>query len=161
VIALALVVLDMFTDRASQVRFPDRDNLRQTLRLDRSNEPLGVGVQVRTAARKPHGAHPGRLERFSERFREQRIAIVNEMAAPKQEPVFAVRPIPGDLMHPASMVAAREEPQVRSFYHKRIAGGLKPIQALVAVERKLLHSIHGMWSSNRDFDGEKFCARSA
>ena len=50
---------------------------------------------------------------------------------------------------------------VRSFYHKRIAGGLKPVQALVAVERKLLHSIHGMWSSNRDFDGEKFCAMNA
>ena len=60
-----------------------------------------------------------------------------------------------------AMVAAREEPRVRSFYQKRIAGGLKPIQALVAVERKLLHSIHGMWSSNRDFDGEKFCAISA
>ena len=60
-----------------------------------------------------------------------------------------------------AMVAAREEPHVRSFYQKRIAGGLKPIQALVAVERKLLHSIHGMWSSNRDFDGEKFCAMTA
>jgi transposase len=60
-----------------------------------------------------------------------------------------------------AMVAAREEPHVRSFYHKRIAGGLKPIQALVAVERKLLHSIHGMWSSNSDFDGAKFCAMSA
>jgi transposase len=60
-----------------------------------------------------------------------------------------------------AMVAAREEPHVRSFYQKRIAGGLKPIQALVAVERKLLHSIHGMWASNSDFDGEKFCAMSA
>ena len=60
-----------------------------------------------------------------------------------------------------AMVAAREEPRVRSFYQKRIAGGLKPIQALVAVERKLLHSIHGMWTSNTDFDGQKFCAMSA
>jgi transposase len=60
-----------------------------------------------------------------------------------------------------AMVAAREEPSVRGFYQKRIAGGLKPIQALVAVERKLLHSIHGMWASNSDFDGQKFCAMSA
>jgi transposase len=60
-----------------------------------------------------------------------------------------------------AMVAAREEPSGRRFYQKRLTGGLKPIQALVAVERKLLHSIHGMWSSNRDFDGEKFCAMSA
>ena len=60
-----------------------------------------------------------------------------------------------------AMVAVREEPDVQRFYQKRLAGGLKPIQALVAVERKLLHAIHGMWSSNRDFDGKKFCAMSA
>ena len=57
-----------------------------------------------------------------------------------------------------AMVAAREEPSVHSFYEKRLAGGLEPVQALVAVERKLLHAIHGMWSSNCDFDGKKFCA---
>jgi len=60
-----------------------------------------------------------------------------------------------------AMVAAREEPSVHSFYEKRLAGGLKPVQALVAVERKLLHAIHGMWSSNRDFDGQKFFAINA
>jgi transposase len=60
-----------------------------------------------------------------------------------------------------AMVAAREEPSVRGFYQKRLAGGLKPVQALVAVERKLLHTIHGMWSSNRDFDGQKFFAMNA
>jgi transposase len=60
-----------------------------------------------------------------------------------------------------AMVAVREEPDVQRFYQKRLAGGLKPIQALVAVGRKLLHAIHGMWSSNRNFDGKKFCAMSA
>lgn len=60
-----------------------------------------------------------------------------------------------------ALVAVREEPHVRGFYQKRLAGGLKPIQALVAVERKLLHAIHGMWSSNEDFDGQKFCALNA
>lgn len=60
-----------------------------------------------------------------------------------------------------AMVAVREEPNVRGFYQKRITGGLKPIQALVAVERKLLHAIHGMWSSNSDFEGEKFYVKSA
>lgn len=50
---------------------------------------------------------------------------------------------------------------IRGFYQRRIANGLKPIQALVAVERKLLHAIHGMWSSDTDFDGSKFFAMSA
>jgi len=45
-----------------------------------------------------------------------------------------------------TMWAVREEPGVARF---------------VAVERKLLHAIHGIWSSNRDFDGKKFCAMSA
>jgi transposase len=60
-----------------------------------------------------------------------------------------------------AMVSTRHEPNIRGFYERRIATGLKPIQALVAVERKLLHAIHGMWSSNTDFDGSKFFAMTA
>jgi transposase len=60
-----------------------------------------------------------------------------------------------------ALVAVREEPHVRRYYERRLAGGLKPIQALVAVERKLLHAIHGMWSSNQDFDGQRFCVVNA
>jgi transposase len=60
-----------------------------------------------------------------------------------------------------AMVATQHEPNIRGFYQRRIATGLKPIQALVAIERKLLHAIHGMWSSNTDFDGSKFFAMVA
>jgi len=52
----------------------------------------------------------------------------------------------------AQLVAARF--QWRVLLQQRMHRNL-------AVERKLLHSIHGMWASNRDFDGEKFCAMSA
>lgn len=55
-----------------------------------------------------------------------------------------------------ALVSSQREPNVRGFYQRRIAGGLRPIQALVAVERKLLHAIHGMWSHNTDFEGAKF-----
>ena len=60
-----------------------------------------------------------------------------------------------------ALVAAREEPHVRGFYQHRIARGLKPLQALVAIERKLLHAIHGMWSSDTNFDGSKFYVDAA
>lgn len=60
-----------------------------------------------------------------------------------------------------AMVASQREPHIRGFYQHRIARGLKPIQALVAIERKLLHAIHGMWSSNTDFEGPKFFAMEA
>jgi transposase len=55
-----------------------------------------------------------------------------------------------------ALVSSQREPNIHGFYQRRIAGGLKPIQALVAIERKLLHAIHGMWSHNTDFDGAKF-----
>ena len=34
--------------------------------------------------------------------------------------------------------------------------GLKKIQAVCAVMRKLLHAIHGMLNSGKSFDGERF-----
>lgn len=57
-----------------------------------------------------------------------------------------------------ALVASRYEPHVKAFYDELIARGKKPKQALVAVMRKLLHSIHGMLASGADFDGEKFRA---
>ena len=60
-----------------------------------------------------------------------------------------------------ALVAAREEPHVRGFYQHRIARGLKPLQALVAIERKLLHAIHGMWTHDTDFEGRRFYAEAA
>ena len=41
-------------------------------------------------------------------------------------------------------------------YNKLIAAGKKPMQAVVAVMRKLLHAIWGMLNPDQDFDGEKF-----
>ena len=56
------------------------------------------------------------------------------------------------------MVAARYEPRVRAYYQKLIERGKKPLQAIVAVMRKLLHAIHGMFRTGAVFEGEKFYA---
>ena len=55
-----------------------------------------------------------------------------------------------------ALVAIQHEPNVKAFYNKLIAAGKKPMQAVVAVMRKLLHSIWGMLKHDQDFDGEKF-----
>ena len=55
-----------------------------------------------------------------------------------------------------AVTAARHEPHVRAFYQKLIARGKAPLVALVAVMRKLLHSIYGMLKHDQDFDGQKF-----
>jgi transposase len=60
-----------------------------------------------------------------------------------------------------AMVASQHEPRVRAFYQKLLARGKKPMQALVAVMRKLLHAIHGMFQHDADFNGTKFFAESA
>ena len=49
-----------------------------------------------------------------------------------------------------------QEIMVQAFYQALLARGKKPMQAIVAVMRKLLHAIHGMFSNNEGFIGERF-----
>jgi transposase len=55
-----------------------------------------------------------------------------------------------------ALVAIQHEPNVKAFYDKLVAAAKKPMQAVVAVMRKLLHAIWGMLKHDQDFDGEKF-----
>ena len=60
-----------------------------------------------------------------------------------------------------ALVAVRHDRHIQAFYDQRIAAGQKPKQALVAVMRKLLHTIWGVWNHDQDFDGEKFYRNAA
>lgn len=55
-----------------------------------------------------------------------------------------------------ALVASRRDPNVKAFYDALIERGKKPLQAIVAVMRKLLLSIWGMFKHNQKWDGEKF-----
>lgn len=55
-----------------------------------------------------------------------------------------------------ALVAVRCDPHIQAFYDQLLARGKKPLQALVAVMRKLLHSLHGMLRHRTPFDGAKF-----
>ena len=56
-----------------------------------------------------------------------------------------------------ALVATRFEPNIKGYYHHLINdNGLKKMQALCAVMRKLLHAIHGMLKTEKKFDGERF-----
>ena len=61
------------------------------------------------------------------------------------------------LFFPA-MVAVQKDPNVKAFHEKLIARGKKPLQAIVAVMRKLLLAIWGMFKHNTPWNGEKFYA---
>jgi len=56
-----------------------------------------------------------------------------------------------------ALVASRFEPNIKGYYHHLIDdNGLKKVQAVCAVMRKLLHAIHGMLRTNKAFDGARF-----
>jgi transposase len=57
-----------------------------------------------------------------------------------------------------ALVAVQRDAHVRAFFDKLVRRGKKPIQAYVAVMRKLLHAIYGMFKTNTDFVPEKFHA---
>jgi transposase len=55
-----------------------------------------------------------------------------------------------------ALVAIQYEPQVRAFYQKLIEAKKTPLQAVVAVMRKMLHAIWGMLKHDQNFDGNRF-----
>src|SRR5207248_3320256 len=52
-----------------------------------------------------------------------------------------------------ALVASRREPYLRGFYEHLLARGKKKKQALMAVARKLLHAVFGMFRSDRPYEG--------
>ncbi len=59
------------------------------------------------------------------------------------------------LFYPA-MTAEQHDPHVKAYYQSLIARGKKPLQAQVAVMRKLLHAFWGMLHHREPWDGNKF-----
>ena len=55
-----------------------------------------------------------------------------------------------------ALTASRHQVNVKAFYDKLVASGKKPLQAILAVMRKLLQAIWGVWKYDQDFDGQKF-----
>jgi transposase len=61
-----------------------------------------------------------------------------------------------------ALAATRHDPNVRAYYQHLInTRGLKKIQAVCAVMRKLLHAIHAVLKTRTPFDSTRFSAASA
>lgn len=54
-----------------------------------------------------------------------------------------------------ALVASQHEPHLRGFYQHLLERGKKKMQALVAVARKLLHAIYGMFRSGQRYQGAR------
>ena len=54
-----------------------------------------------------------------------------------------------------ALVAVRHDPHLGAFYNRLLAKGKSKLQALVAVMRKLLHAIFGLFKHHQHYDGSK------
>ncbi len=54
-----------------------------------------------------------------------------------------------------ALVASRREPHLHGFYEHLLAKGKTKRLALMAVARKLLHAIYGMFRSGKPYDGAR------
>jgi len=54
--------------------------------------------------------------------------------------------------------AKQHDPQVKAYFQHIVANGKKPLQAVCAIMRKILHAIHGMLKHNEPFDNTRFYA---
>ena len=57
-----------------------------------------------------------------------------------------------------ALVASRFDPHLQGFYQHLLIRGKSKRQALVAVARKLLHAIYGMFRSQQPYDGRRLYA---
>lgn len=57
-----------------------------------------------------------------------------------------------------ALSAKQHDPYVKAYFLHLVENGKKPLQALCAVMRKLLHAIHGMLKNNEPFDNTRFYA---
>lgn len=61
-----------------------------------------------------------------------------------------------DALYYPALVGSSKDKHMKAFYQKLIANGKKPMQALVAIMRKLLLAIWGMFKNGEKWDGSKF-----
>lgn len=57
-----------------------------------------------------------------------------------------------------ALSAKQHDPYVKAYFQHLIDQGKKPLQAVCAVMRKLLHAIHGMLTHDQPFDNTRFYA---
>lgn len=57
-----------------------------------------------------------------------------------------------------ALSAKQHDPHVKAYFQHLLDNGKKPLQAVCAVMRKLLHAIHGMLKYDKPFDNTRFYA---
>ena len=59
------------------------------------------------------------------------------------------------VLYMPALVAIQHDPHIKAFYHSLVERHKAKMQALIAVARKRLHAIYGIFKSNTTYDGRK------
>ncbi len=130
VIPLPMIVSGILASRLSQRPFAEEDHSIETLILDRSDESLGVGVQVGRAVRQTYDFDAGILQEIPERDGELGVPVEDEEPFIGERSVDWIGKIPADLQHPRFTWTGRDTSDVDAtrceFDHEEHVNVLRP-----------------------------------
>ena len=112
--AFLMVVVHILADRAAELGLAEEDQLVLALGLDRQNEALGEGVEVRDSRWEAHGLHAGGFQRLAEGVGEEWVTVLDEVPLAEQKAVEGVGEVAGDLVHPGAMRVGNDSGDVDS-----------------------------------------------
>ena len=89
--SLSVVVRHVFTHGEPEMSLAEKDELAETLTLDRQDEPLGVRIQIRAARGQADRLDLSAAEEATKLSSEDRISIHDEMRLADEKPSWASR----------------------------------------------------------------------
>src|SRR5580700_7900556 len=103
VVALGMVMVHELAHDGAQMTLAERNDVAEALVLDRANEPLGVGVEVRAFRRQAQQLHARGSQEVPEVRRVERITIDDQVPEARQRARRGVGEVAGDLRHPSAV----------------------------------------------------------
>ena len=121
-IPLPVIVSGVLASGLSQRSFAEKDHSIETLILDRSNESLGVGVQVGRTVGQADDFDTCIFQEIPERNRKLGISVEDQEPFLGERSVDGIGEVPADLHHPGVSWAGRDSSDVdapcREFDHE-------------------------------------------
>ena len=103
VVSLTMVMLDVLVDDEAQMSLAERDDTMDALFFDRQDEPLGIGVEIRTLRRQPDWPNIATGQDLATDPRVEGIAVMNQLTRGPQEAVDRIGQIADHLLQPPAI----------------------------------------------------------
>ena len=104
--SLSMIIRTKLADQQFQMGLRTDHIVVQTLLLDGSVKPLAEGVQVRALGWKLHRSHACGRQRLFELLPEDGVPIMDQPAAFRQKPIFAILHVSYDLDQKSGLLSA-------------------------------------------------------